>query len=215
MRINTRNELFDLADRFNVKRYEDGRIDKIDVFRRDVLIHTSQAVYTTVNGLTRLTDVKGFLFDEIWNSIETPELNWYDRNPKQISKFANSVVNSPIAIQTGWTYTVPANRKAFAEVMMISALQYVKSTGPALSPPNSSIVALYYLPAGLDAGLFTVPLMWAELLEPSAEKTESKDITGQAITLMEGDTISAQYRSNATDGMIFFQMGAKLTEFDA
>lgn len=214
MRINSREELLDLADRYDIKRYEDGRIDKIEAYRRGALIHTSQAIYnTSPTGLTRIVDVQGFLFPEIWNSIETPELNWYDRNPLQISQYGSNVAASPAVLSTFWTYTVPAKRKAFAEVLNVSLLQYTASTGPAAE--KTSIGAIYFLPSGKDPLLFTVPLVWSEIIEPAIAGTVSEELTGQSITLMEGDTISGQYRSIATDGNVFVQIGAKLTEFDA
>lgn len=210
MKINSRDELLRIADRYNVSRYTDGRIDKIDVFKNNKKIHTTQAVYSTTNNLSRLTDIQGFLFPEIWNSTETPELNWYDRNVSSVLTCSFAADITPVGISNAWTYTVPNNRKAFVEVARVSLLQTVASTGTA--PATTSIFMILY-PKGATS--FTESILEAACIAPTAVGFQITEAIGQSLTLDSGEIISCGYINAADDGTCRLKGVAKITEFDA
>ena len=211
MRINVRSDVIENATRYNIRRYSDGRIDKIDAFKGKQLIHTTQAIYSTFNNLTRLTDVQGYLFDEVWNSAETPELSWYDRNPKNVFPSYSALVTSPVGIYTAWSYTVPKNRKAFLEIARVSLLQQTASTGAAGG--NASVFMIIY--PNNPPPTFTESILEVTFEEPTLMGSTDVESAGQTVTLMAGDILVAEVISTCVNGTFYAKAQAKLTEFDA
>lgn len=213
IKIRSREELLNLATRFNVSRYPDGRINKIEAFQKAKLIHTTQAVYSTVAGLTRLTDVQGFLFDEIWNSVQTQQLAPIDRNPKRIfltSKAYKGTADMPFA-STDFNYQVPANRKAIVELMW----SRVTSSAVATTGTGRAIAKIEYTLPNIQV-LTDPPMTYAELVEPSAVNTTHLSEIQNQIMLAENDTLTAYSSSTMNgDGLFTMRNVLKLIEFDA
>lgn len=205
VKIKSRNQLLELTDRFDVLRYDDGRIDKINCYRNNTLIHTTQALYTTINGAVRLTGANGFLFNEVWNSLETPQLNWYDRKIKNINLNYDSGALAPHGATTRWTYTVPEGRKAFLEMLQLDMIRFDAAT-----LTDQAFITIWYTP------LNSTPQAILRLRH--ADKTAYSKTNlqiGQAITLSNGDLITCQTTDFNSDGTMIFFANAKLTEFDA
>lgn len=204
-KILTREQLFNVADEFRVSRYDTGLIDKITAYKKGNLIHNSQAIYTTVNGLTRLSDIQGFLFPEIWNSLETPQLEWYDRNP---SPFTRSYLNAlaPHAITQAWTYTVPNNRKAFIESIDLSLVRMVAGAAA-----ERAQVFVQIQPKGATT---QTTLLFREIFDNTIG-AHAEATTGQSLLLFSGDIIQALTFDNNVGGTVQFFVGLKGTEFDA
>lgn len=206
MKITSREQLLNIADRYDVARYDDGRINKIDAFLKNRLIHTTQAVYTTNNGLTRLTDIQGFLFPEVWNSLETPELNWFDRNPLNI---ANGYVAglAPHANTTRWTYTVPQNRKCYLEFLDCQVTRQA-AAGP-VGNVDASVVYFAAIAPATPVNIATSDLF------TNGVGDNSKSALGQSLLLYAGDVLYAQTSDLGTGGQCFYNLSMKGTEFDA
>jgi len=201
LKFRTKQELLDVADRIEIARYNDGRINRIDCFRNNKKIHETQALYSTFAGLKRLTAVHGLLFDEVWNSTETPELQWFDRNPTPIFRYDANLYGTH-AITERWTYTVPAGRKFFAEFIQIIVLAQTASAG------SLAECDINYQPSGgVDNALFGAILQMDVIGNKSIE-------TGQNILCFEGDVIRALTSNDSLVGVDFF-VSLKGTEFDA
>lgn len=205
-KILSREHLFSIADRFEVLRYNDGRIDKIRAFQKNKIIHETQALYKNIEGLVRLTGANGFLFPEIWNSLEVDEKQWYDRNPLSIVRsYLNPLANS--AATTRWTYTVPANRKAYVELAQLCIFKAAVNTAF-----TSARCVLNYVPFGGS----NTELMVCYLYTNVVGDTNSNAI-GQSMLLGEGDVLTFQTTVICTAGEAYTGLGGflKATEFDA
>lgn len=205
-KILSRNELFAVADKFEVFRYEDGRIDKIRAFAKEKKIHEAQAIYKTINGLVRLVGATGYLFPEIWNSLEVDEKAWYDRNPSSIFRsYVNPLANH--AATTRWTYTVPTNRKAYVELAQIYIQKALANTAF-----TSARGVLNYVPFGGSNAELMVTYLYTNV-----QGDKDQNAIGQSILLNEGDVITYQTTVTCTAGEAYTILGGflKATEFDA
>lgn len=203
-KILTREQLFNVADEFRVSRYDTGLIDKITAYKKGNLIHTSQAIYTTVNGLTRLTDIQGFLFPEIWNSLETPQLEWYDRNPLDVNLDYDQIL-APHITTVRWTYTVPTKRKTYIELLTLFLQRETVTTGAHLNEAE-----ILFTPLNGTATF----LPKAYLITNTVGDYRQIEI-GQSILALAGDQIQFATQGTDDDGLVRFAGCMKATEFDA
>jgi len=132
------------------------------------------------------------------------EIEWYDRNPvSSVIHYAGAGVG-PHGTTTRWTYTVPPNKKAYVELMLV---EIVRRTA-------AGAVATYgcYI-RFLQTGV-TVTIMKVESRDNNVD-AEKHRVLGQSITLHEGDSLRAQTVDLSTGGVVDYQATVKFTEFDA
>ena len=200
MPIRSRDELFQKADQFIIRRYDDGRIDGIDAYRKRRIIHSTQVIYAASGGLTRIANVNGFLFPEVWNSLETPELNWYDRNPKNVTN-SYFAINGPGGATSRWSYTVPTRRKAYVESLNLSVRRVT-------APTVAAVDQVYIM-------LNSILLAKAFLISPAGTTIDNDSwFSGQNVLLQSGDVLEA-FTHIQSDANSYAMINMKATEFDA
>jgi hypothetical protein len=206
-KVKTREELLNIADNYSISRYDDGRINNIEARKGKTLLDKTQALYANIAGLTRLNGVNGFLFPEVWNSLETPELNWFDRNPKTIIHTFSTVPTGAIAphAEVGrWIYSVPNNRKFFLETAQCSILRETEA-----NVQNLTTAILYYSDGSTLTSLLTA-MMWNKVIG-----AQTNNQLGQAVLLFEGEHILGKTQDLSTLGTCNYMINIKGTEFDA
>jgi len=133
------------------------------------------------------------------------EVQWYNRNPKDIIESWIALLQSPHTIERRWIYTVPAGRNAFVELLETYVSRIEASTD--IGPP---MVYIQYTKAGNEAKY----LLYCECLTKEIGGQNGKTI-GKSILMLEGDTIQGVTWDAGTDGKCQYLVAAKITEFDA
>lgn len=126
---------------------------------------------------------------------------FFDRNPLTVDQNYQSQT-APHAQTVRWTYTVPANRKAFVSNVIAYCLRYAVATAAA------DIICFVK-----RSGTY---MAWAQLT--SADNTvgnRDKSTSVSTVTALPGEVISAATQDASTGGQSYFTMMANITEFDA
>jgi hypothetical protein len=142
-KIASREQLIKEADRFEIVRYDDSRINKIIAYKKNKVVATTQALYKPIAGVNSITGVDGLLFPEVWNGY----LNESTRNV-----LANPLLN-----------ILTSQNAAAASLVSILASQVVStaSLSSILTSQNSSLVSLNSILSSQNASLLTQQLILA------------------------------------------------------
>lgn len=130
---------------------------------------------------------------------------WYDRNPiSSIFEFVGSL--APHAKTYWWAYTVPKNKKAFAEAIMCRV--------------NRATVAAPAVQAecGIEVQLLNNAALTGFLrLNLFGNTIDDHDtiIVGNSVMLQAGEKITGYTFDISTGGSVDYNLTCKITEFDA
>ena len=128
MRIRSRDELFQKADQFIIRRYDDGRIDGIDAYLKRRIIHSTQAVYETKEGHKYVANVIGFLFPEVWDSQARIAIETVPERSQLAGVNINKIGSTYIGAGGGAvliTYVVPSDKTLYVTQISIARLTTV------------------------------------------------------------------------------------------
>lgn len=131
-------------------------------------------------------------------------LPWYDRNAEEIFKSYEASGVAPHTQATRWTYTVPDQKKACVELMLVSVDRETATT--VLGTAQASIY--YQTKDGVTGNLTLVSI----ISDTVGEK--ERQVLGLSVMLLEGDTIQGLTVDNSTGGTVGYIVNAKITEFD-
>lgn len=126
MRIRSREELFQKADQFIIRRYDDGRIDAVDAYQKRRIIHTTQVVYETRSGRPYIANVIGFLFPEVWDSREQILIETVPERSQLAGANINKLGSAYIAGNGGdeiTSYAVPTDKTLYVTQISVVRLQ--------------------------------------------------------------------------------------------
>lgn len=133
------------------------------------------------------------------------EISWFDRKPLNILLEYRAQLAAPHVITERWTYTVPRNRIAYAELLGARILRLTASAA-ALEPT----CWIYYRPSGgAEEIIVGVSLITNNIGD------QDREFIGHSLLLFPGDRIRAITWDQSPDGNVEFHVRAKLTEFDA
>ena len=143
--------------------------------------------------------------------VSRPE--YYDRNPALgLSRFGGLIAENTAETE-GWTYTVPANRKAQLGILYHMMLGEIAAATAVTT--NQTTVRVKMTPTGgASADVFTAAINSASY----AAGHENQDKAALNITMEAGDLISATHEFQGTAagaGRVRFDYGFGRTEFDA
>lgn len=176
----------------------------------------AQAQFLAPSGITQPPSVAGQQAICAWYDSQLPpnggfsitgnRAPYFDRNPLSITRSFQSNVVGPAANLLGWTYTVPAGRKAYLESYYLNVELNVAG-----GPPGANLkqALLRYIP------VIGTPINFqsADYYVPNALGTKVVTAGGSSVIMLAGDAIEGRYTvPNGAD--IYIVNTAKLTEFD-
>jgi hypothetical protein len=126
---------------------------------------------------------------------------WYDRNPLDVINI-NNTTESPEAVKTLWTYTVPVNRKCLVELLDLDLERVTVATAPHTPYTYIALNGNALLITQFSGSQNTVGYRL------------SKSNTG-TIILLAGDILTAKHANSDTGGTLQVVANMKGTEFDA
>lgn len=136
---------------------------------------------------------------------EKARLQWYDRNPTDISQAAVFLGVAPHLQVNRWLYTVPLGRKCFVEFLDLK-ISRATAAGAAGTP------RCYFILNGALASAAFLSYCWI-LTNTVGEKDDVA--IGQAMLLFEGETLEFDTIDDSTGGTCNYIGNLKATEFDA
>ena len=176
--------------------FNESFIERIGVVKLINLIETIETIETVdlISLITEITEIK-----------KVRGLHWYDRNPIGVVKRyeANAV---PHGLTTRWTYTVPANKKAFVETLCCNLTRVTVATAV-------GIVEAYI--SWAETAIATSYSMLKGVLFTNVIGDKDRASIGHGFILLEGHTIRGVTADASTDGTVNFHLATKITEFDA
>jgi len=130
---------------------------------------------------------------------------WYDRNPVRLFQYYKGDGVAPHSSTLRWTYTVPAGKKAWVELLV----NRVKRSGAATTP-DAVLSQIYLTPYG--GSISTLLYVFFNSNTLGAGDTI---IVPASMMLGAGDVLSAYTQDASTGGLVDYLVSAKITEFDA
>jgi len=135
--------------------------------------------------------------------IARPE--WFDRNPVHRFQYYFNNIVAPHADTDRWTYSVPAGKKAFMELLTCALIRDAAAT-----TAGWARATIYIQPSG---GTMQRAL-WASLYSITQGDKDHAEI-GSGPLLYAGDAVKGQTGDGSTGGSVTYLVTAKITEFDA
>jgi len=135
--------------------------------------------------------------------ISRPE--WFDRNPVHRYNYYFGLSQSPHSDTNRFTYTVPAGKKAFIELLTVFLIR-----DGAPTTAGWSRATLYLQPSG---GTLQRCLI-ASIYSASLGASDHAEL-GQNCLLYPGDVVTGETGDGSTGGSVTYVVAAKITEFDA
>lgn len=86
----SKQELLDIVDEVVYRRFDDGRLTGIDLFKKKALIHQSVAYYQTIEGIIQLVRVTGKFQSEIFQSWLSTNIRTAEKNNILIDKLTQT-----------------------------------------------------------------------------------------------------------------------------
>lgn len=130
---------------------------------------------------------------------------YYDRNPTTSGQTFLNTNGGPTAQTQQWSYTVPANRKAFVEGIKA---KIIIRTAASVNGDKGLFIA--YVPNG--GGTIRV---LRELIPTNNVGDKDNEIAGALGMMSAGDVLSCSNYDLSTGDAWFMSCDAKYTEFDA
>jgi hypothetical protein len=143
------------------------------------------------------------MFSGSKRATQVGSTQWHDRNPKTIPLYAVEY-GGKAGVQTAWSYTVPANRKAFLEVAFLMVYRATQA-----SSSSQAAAEITYVAGGNACTFATAQISTNNVGD------QDKAIVGLSVMMKAGDLIYSVWADESTGGECIFIMSAKLTEFDA
>jgi hypothetical protein len=137
---------------------------------------------------------------------QSSRLQWYDRNPTQISNGYNSI-DGPHTLTQRWTYVCPAGKKVLIESLHIRICRIT-----AAGTPATVLAYVVYTPSG--GSTYALLVVGFTASENTVGNKEAAQI-GTALTLYPGDALSFLTIDGSTTGTVQHVGVYKGTVFDA
>lgn len=130
--------------------------------------------------------------------------DWYDRTPVGSQKQEDTTFAGPNAGTTPWSYTVPANKKAWLASAMASMRV---ATAPTLAGVGYAYVAALI-------GGFVYPFARCDLFSSVPGERDAM-VNAPGVMIPAGANVFGFYTNTSTGGTFDVQLVALITEFDA
>jgi hypothetical protein len=130
---------------------------------------------------------------------------WYDRNPASKRGYLSVLDAAPHSLTTRISYTCPSGKKAMVELLYAAV---IRKTAP--TTVGRAVTAWYLTPSGGTEGLIMEAVLFSSTVGDSIYLSPSGNLM-----LFPGDTLTSKTFDGSTGGTCDYQMGYKITEFDA
>lgn len=173
-------------------------------------------------GAVQVASITGQICNSTWSQKAFPVTggpigpigvtsNYYDRNPLTLVFQFLQPNTAPHATAVHWTYTVPANRKAFLEQLQV--ITQLEAAGDLAPGANSGFAESFIFITPVGSTGKTTLNAYVQDVAPSRSRADAA--VGASMELQSGDKIEAITKNTYTATQTFHYLSAKITEFDA